>query len=192
MKRSSAHKNNGDSIDSSWGQANCSSPTTNENVDRSTSKMRASEGQPMCTAVWRGTTLDGTSIEFDGQAHLLLRICRIMVGLCLILIKNSFSFIMQQFFYPNNMHFQNGRNIPISSDRLTAVVDGLQELLKVILVINLNLNLLSIYWHSLICFGWVMNQSSDVRLRNAEMNLRLHVKMQYLASKQRSASNWMF
>ena len=39
------------------------------------------------------------------------------------------------------------------SDRLTAVVDGLQELLKVILVINLNLNLLSIYWHSLICFG---------------------------------------
>ena len=60
---------------------------------------------------------------------------------------------MQQFFYPNNMHFQNGRNIPISSFRLTAVVDGLQELLKVIFVINLNLNLLSIYWHSLICFG---------------------------------------
>jgi hypothetical protein len=51
------------------------------------------------------------------------------------------------------MHFQNGRNIPISSFRLTAVVDGLQELLKVIFVINLNLNLLSIYWHSLICFG---------------------------------------
>jgi hypothetical protein len=86
-----------------------------------------------------------------------------MVGLCLILIKNSFSFIMQQFFYPHNMHFQNGRNIPISSFRLTAVVDELQELLKVIFVINLNLNLLSIYWHSLICFGWFMNQSSDVR-----------------------------
>ena len=46
---------------------------------------------------------------------------------------------MQQFFYPNNMHFQNGRNIPISSDRLTAVVDGLQELLKVILKFVINL-----------------------------------------------------
>jgi hypothetical protein len=59
---------------------------------------------------------------------------------------------MQQLFYPNNMHFQNDRNIPISTDRLTAVVDGLQELVKVILMINLNLKSLSIYWHSLICF----------------------------------------
>ena len=50
------------------------------------------------------------------------------------------------------------------SDRLTAVVDGLQELLKVILVINLNLNLLSIYWHPLICFGCFMNQRSDMIL----------------------------
>jgi hypothetical protein len=59
---------------------------------------------------------------------------------------------MQQFFYPNNMHFQNDRNILISTDRLTAVVDGLHELAKVILAVELNLNLLSIYWHSLICF----------------------------------------
>ncbi len=90
-------------------------------------------------------------MEFDGQAH-LLRICRIVVGPCLILIKNSFFLHYATMFYPNSMHFQNDMNIPISTDRLTAVVDGLQELVKVILVIKFNVNLVSIYWHSLICF----------------------------------------
>lgn len=164
MKRSSAHKNNGDAIDSYWGQANRWSPTTNWKCWPVNCE-NAGLGRPAYVyCCLKGHDSWWISIVLmDGQAHLLLRICRIMVGLCLILIKNSFSFIMQQFFYPHNMHFQNGRNIPISSFRLTAVVDGLQELLKVIFVINLNLNLLSIYWHSLICFGWFMNQSSDVR-----------------------------
>ncbi len=59
---------------------------------------------------------------------------------------------MQQYFHPNNIHFQNDRNIPISKYRLTAVVDGLQELVKVILVITINLIFFLIYWHTLICF----------------------------------------
>ncbi len=63
-----------------------------------------------------------------------------VVGLCLISNKNSFCFIMQQSVFPNDMHFQNDRNVPISTDRLLAVVDRLQELVKVIVVIKLNLN----------------------------------------------------
>ena len=139
MKISSAHKNNGDAIDSYWGQANRWSPTTNWKCWPVNCE-NAGLGRPAYVyCCLKGHDSWWISIEFGGQAHLLLRICRIMVGLCLILIKNSFSFIMQQFFYPNNMHFQNGRNILISSDRLTAVVDGLQELLKVILKFVINL-----------------------------------------------------
>jgi hypothetical protein len=102
----------------------------------------------LCVLLFEGAQL----LMDNGQTHLLPRIRRIVVGPCLILIKNSFYFIVQQFIYPNNMHFQNDRNIPIRTERSTAVVDGLQEPVKVILVIKLNLNLLSVYWHSLTCF----------------------------------------
>ncbi len=91
----------------------------------------------------------------------MLRIFRIVVGPSLILIKNSFCFIMQQSFYPNDMHFQNDRNIPSSTERLPVVVDW--QLVKVIRVINLNLNLLSIYCHSL-SSHWFTSWFSSVDL----------------------------
>jgi hypothetical protein len=55
-----------------------------------------------CCTFLKGHYCWWTSIEFDGQAHrdLLLRMCRIVVGPCWILIKNSFCFIMQQLYYP--------------------------------------------------------------------------------------------
>jgi hypothetical protein len=62
----------------------------------------------------------------------------------------SFSFLLHYaiFFYLVAIRFQNHRNTTMSTKRSPAIVDGLQELVKVILVTKLNS--LSIYCHSLI------------------------------------------
>ena len=51
-------------------------------------------------------------------------------------------------FYPVDICFRNDRNTPMSKEMSPVIVNGLQELVKVILVTKLNS--LSIYWNSLI------------------------------------------
>jgi hypothetical protein len=53
------------------------------------------------------------------------------------------------FFYPIDIYFQNDRKSPTSKEMSPVVVDGLQKLVRVVILV-IKLNLLTIYCHSLI------------------------------------------